>query len=115
VAKQQFPQTLQLYRGNSLLGAIDVKPGDGDLPWRSGTFRPSEGFDAVRDLFEQELRLLRANEADDSALWDDWEAVHAELHDPGIRLESKDGSYFADEILIHINGSEAWWRSEDTQ
>ena len=63
-------------------------------------------------LFDQELRLLRANEADDSALWDDWEAVHAELHDPGIRLEATDRSYRADDILIHINGSEAWWRSE---
>jgi hypothetical protein len=112
VPKQQFPHTLQLFRGDALLGAIDVKPGDGDLPWRSGSFIPSAEFEAIRDLFDQELSLLRANEADDSALWDDWEAVHAELHDPGIRLETADKSYIADEILIHINGSEAWWRSE---
>jgi hypothetical protein len=111
-AKQQVPQTLQLFRGHALLGAIDVKPGEADLPWHSGVFRPSAEFEAIRDLFDEELRLLRANEADDSALWDDWEAVHAELHDPGIRLESADSSYFADDILIHINGSEAWWRSE---
>ena len=59
----------------------------------------TRNFEAVRELFDQELRLLRANEADDSALWDDWEAVHAELHDPGIRLEATDTSYTADEIL----------------
>ena len=112
MANERFPKTLQLFRGDELLGAIDVKPGDGDLPWRSGSFRPSPGFEAVRDLFERELRLLRANEADDSALWDDWEAVHAELHDPGIRLESTDRDYTAEEILIHIDGGEAWWRSE---
>lgn len=112
MARQQFPNTLQLFRGDALLGTIDVKPGDGDLPWRSGSFRPSADFETVRDLFEQELRLLRANEANDSALWDDWEAVHAELHDPGVRLEARDGSYIADEILIHINESEAWWRSD---
>jgi hypothetical protein len=110
--KQQTPRTLRLFRGDALLGVIDVKPGDGDLPWRTGSFQPSADFEAVRELFEQELRLLRANEADDSALWDDWEAVHAELHEPGIRLEATDRSYTADEILIHINGSEAWWRAE---
>jgi len=113
VNKQSFPRTLQLFRGDALLGAIDVKPGDGDLPWRSGAFRPSASFEAVRGLFEQELRLLRANEADDSALWDDWEEVHAELHEPGIRLEAADKSYTADEILIHIDGSEAWWRDDE--
>lgn len=112
MAKQQFPHTLQLFRGDALLGMIDVKPGDDDLPWRSGSFRPSADFEAVRGLFDQELRLLRANESDDSALWDDWEAVHAELHDPGIRLETADKSYVDTEILIHINDSEAWWRSE---
>ena len=110
--KPASPQTLRLFRGDALLGMIDVKPGDGDLPWRTGSFRPSADFEAVRELFERELRLLRANESDDSALWDDWEAVHAELHEPGIRLEATDRSYAADEILIHINGAEAWWRAE---
>lgn len=112
MTKAQFPQSLRLLRGDALLGTIDVKPGDGDLPWRTGAFRPTSEFAAVRALFEKELRLLRANEADDSALWDDWEAVHEELHDPGIRLEAADRSYSADDILIHIDGSEAWWRSE---
>ena len=112
MAKLRFPKTLRLFRGDALLGTIEVTAGDGDLPWRSGAFRPSEEFAAVRDLFEQELRLLKANEADDSAQWDEWESLHAELHDPGIRLESPDGTYTADEILIHIDGAEAWWRSE---
>ena len=47
-----------------------------------------------------------------AAQWDDWEAVHSELHEPGLRLQSRDNSYEADEILIHIDGTEAWWRSE---
>jgi hypothetical protein len=112
VTKQPFPNSLQLFRGDALLGTIDVKAGEKDLPWRSGAFHPSANFESVRGLFEDELRLLRANEADDAALWDDWEAIHAELHDPGVRLVATDGSYTADEILIHINGAEAWWRSE---
>ena len=112
MSRRPFPRTLQLFRGDALLGTIDVSAGEADLPWRSGAFRPAAEFEAVRGLFEQELRLLRANEADDSALWDDWEAVHDELHHPGIRLQSSDGAYSADEILIHIDGGEAWWRSE---
>lgn len=108
----KVPNTLELVRGGVILGVIEVKPGDGDLPWRSGAFRPSAEFETVRDLFEHELQLLRDNTTNDSAQWDAWEAAHAELHDPGLRLQSSDKSYAADEILIHIEGSEAWWRSE---
>jgi hypothetical protein len=110
VSKQQMPGTLELMRGNTLLGTIDVKPGDGDFPWFSGAFHPSEAFEAVRGLFEDELRLLRDNTADNSAQWDDWEDVHDELHEPGLRLQATDRSYAAEEILIHIDGAEAWWR-----
>lgn len=103
---------LQLVRGTVVLGTIEVKPGRDDFPWYSGVFRPSASFEAVRDLFERELQLLRDNTTDDPGQWDDWEAVHAELHEPGLRLQSTDSSYAADEILIHIDGSEAWWRRE---
>lgn len=112
MSKQQMPRTLRLVRGDAVLGTIAVKPVDADSPWLTGGFRPSPEFESVRDLFEQELRLLRANTNDDPAQWDEWEAVHAELHDPGLRLEAEDRSFVADEILIHIDGSEAWWRSE---
>jgi hypothetical protein len=107
-----MPRTLELVRGNAILGTIEVRPGDGDLPWYSGAFHPTADFEAVRDLFEHELRLLRNNKSDNPAEWDDWEDVHAELHEPGLRLQAKDKSYVADEILIHIDGSEAWWRNE---
>ena len=110
--KQPMPHTLELVRGDAVLGTIDVKPGDGDLPWRSGAFHAAPAFEAVRALFEQELRMLQDNTDDDDAQWDDWEAVHAELHEPGLRLRAADQSFADDEILIHIKGSEAWWRSE---
>jgi hypothetical protein len=112
VSKQQLPGTLELVRGNAVLGTIDVKSDEADFPWFSGAFHPTAEFELVRDLFDQELGLLRANTADDSAQWDDWEAIHAELHEPGLRLRSPDKSYEADEILIHIDGAEAWWRSD---
>jgi hypothetical protein len=106
-----LPDTLNLVRGDVVLGTIAVNHGGADYPWFSGAFTPRPEFEDVRELFERELQLLRANENDDSAVWDDWEEVHAELHDPGLRLRAPDSSYEAEEILIHIKGSEAWWRT----
>jgi hypothetical protein len=111
MSRQQMPGTLELVRGNAVLGTIEVNPGERDFPWYSGAFHPSADFEPVRGLFERELELLQANTSDDAAQWDDWEAVHAELHEPGLRLQAPDRSYEADEILIHIDGAEAWWRS----
>ncbi len=112
MTKQQMPEVLDLVRGNVLLGTIEVKRDDADLPWRSGVFRALPEYESVRELFERELEMLQANTTDDSAQWDDWEEVHAELHGPGLRLRDKDGAFSADEIIIHINGTEAWWRSD---
>jgi hypothetical protein len=108
----QLPSTLNLVRGDTVLGTIAVNPTQADAPWFSGAFTATPEFEDVRELFDRELELLRANSTNDSAKWDDWEAVHAELHDPGLFLCAPDSSYRADEILIHINGSEAWWRAE---
>ncbi len=107
-----MPQKLQLVRGSAILGTIDVKSDQADLPWHSGVFHPTPEFEAVRDLFEQELELLRANTEDDSDQWDAWEAAHEELHAPGLRLQAADQSYQSRELLIHIDGKEAWWRNE---
>jgi hypothetical protein len=108
----QMPNTLSLVRGETVLGSIDVNPGNADFPWFSGVFHAAPEFEAVRHLFDRELRLLRANSSDDSAAWEEWEAVHAELHDPGVRLCADDSDFVAEEILIHINGAEVWWRGE---
>ncbi len=110
----EMPRTLHLVRGKEVLGTIEVKPGEADYPWFSGAFQPNPEFEAVRELFDRELRLLRANKNDDSAQWDDWEAVHEELVEPGLKLQEADGPYVAEEILIHIDGGEAWWRTEET-
>ena len=112
MSKTQMPDTLNLVRGRTVLGTIAVNRGGADYPWFSGAFAAAPEFEEVRELFERELELLRGNSNDDPATWDDWESVHAELHDPGLFLCTPDSSYRAEEILIHINGSEAWWRTE---
>jgi hypothetical protein len=110
---QQIPKTLSLIRGDTILGTVDVNAGNADFPWFSGTFHAAPEFESVRHLFERELQVLRANSTNDPAIWDHWEAIHAELHDPGLRLSAPDSSYTAEEILIHINGAEAWWRGDE--
>ena len=105
-------KTLQLVRGGVVLGTIEPRPREADSPWHSGAFVPSPEFESVRELFEHELRLLRENTTDDPEQWDEWEAAHAELHDPGLRLERRDRSLVADDLLIHIEGAEAWWRAD---
>jgi hypothetical protein len=112
MTRTSLPRTLELVRGAALLGTIDVKPGDGDFPWHSGAFHPAPGFEAVRGLFALELRMLRENSGDDEAQWEEWEDVHAELHGPGLRLQGVEDDYAQEEILIHIDGTEAWWRGE---
>lgn len=110
--KTQMPEKLDLVRGNVVLGTIDVKKGEADFPWYSGVFHATTEYEAVRELFERELSLLQANTDDDDAQWDDWEAVHEQLHEPGLRLQARGEAYRADGILIHIDGAEAWWRDE---
>ena len=69
-------------------------------------------FATVRDLFARELALLRANENDDAAQWDDWEEVYETLVEPGLKLRGAEGVLGGGDLLIHIDGNEAWWRSD---
>jgi hypothetical protein len=116
MANRKLPPSLDLLRGEVLLGRIDVKPGGADGPWSSGTFHPAPQFASVRDLFARELALLKANENDDAAQWDDWEAVYDELAAPGLRLFTEEaGGAGHEELIIHIDGAEAWWRDAETE
>lgn len=103
-----IPGTLDLVRGNTVLGTVVVDAAACDFPWYAGSFKPTKEFEAVRGLFERELAVLRANTNDER--WDEWEAMYDELADPGLRLQSPDGLYVADGLIIHVSGAEAWWR-----
>ena len=112
MSTRKMPATLDLVRGDVLLGSIEIKPEAADFPWQAGAFRPLSAFEEVRGLFAQELALLKANESDDAAQWDDWEAIYETIVEPGVRLRAADGAYLEGDLLIHIDGGEAWWRSE---
>jgi hypothetical protein len=93
------------FRGDTLLGQIEVVSELCDFPWYGGRFTPTPAFADVAPLFAEELRLL------DSDDFDAWDAVWQQIDAPGLRLVPVHGGVADTEPLIHIEGGEARWRS----
>ncbi|MFN7971779.1 MAG: hypothetical protein U0166_05450 [Acidobacteriota bacterium] len=74
------------------------------MPWLHGRYETTPAFEEVRALFERELALM---EADD---WGAWDEVWAQIEAPGLVLRYADGRPDALGLVIHFDGSEAWWR-----
>jgi hypothetical protein len=55
-------ETWRLYHGDELVAAL-VVPG-GEFPWLNARIEPREGFENVRLLFAEELRLLEKIDRD---------------------------------------------------
>ena len=85
---------LQLYRGQTLLGSIEVDGAKDDFPWLGGAFAPTEHFESVRPLFDAEL-ALRGQPPE-------WDEAHAQIVQPGLRLEDSESGTVHDQVLIHI-------------
>jgi hypothetical protein len=77
-----------------------------DQPNHVGHFTAWSAFDGLRELFEEESRLLGT----DPSL-ERWRQVRNEIDAPGLYLEPYEwvGKRIV-EPLIHIRGEEAWWR-----
>jgi hypothetical protein len=94
---------LRLYRGQTLLGSIEVDWAKADFPWHGGAFTPTEHFDSVRPLFDAE-RALRGQPPE-------WDEAYARIVRLGLRLVSESGKVH-DQVLVHIiQGQEAWFRN----
>ena len=91
----------RVYRGKTLLGTL-TRTG-GDMPWWEGTFEAASGFRTVRSMFDRERELLDADRMDE------WQEAYDKLAD-GLRLEPTDGDEPITEVLLHIDGQQAWWR-----
>jgi hypothetical protein len=98
-------ETWRLYHEQELLGQLVVT--DADFPWLNGRFQAEAGFETVRPLFEEELRLLDAVDDDVDA----WEAAYGQVRD-AVSLAAPDGRRVP-EFLLHIQGGNAWWRWND--
>ncbi|MCP3805484.1 hypothetical protein NLX83_40090 [Allokutzneria sp. A3M-2-11 16] len=68
-----------------------------DMPWFTARLRPRLGFEAVRPLFVDELRLLSAEPFDDAA----WESTYERVAEAVV------------DFLLHIDGEEALRAARD--
>lgn len=102
---QQITQHVyKLIRGGIVLGLVTHE--SDDQPYHFGTFTPTNAFDRVRDLFEQEITLLESEGATG-----DWRDARNRIDEPGLTLEPYEAvgkAIFAP--LLHIKGSDVWWR-----
>lgn len=94
----------KLRRGDDVIAEL-VVTGE-DFPWLHATVRPGAGFEALRPLFDDEVRL---SEDDDDA--DAWEAAYDRIRQ-AVGLIAPDGRAVP-EFLLHIDGEDAWWRWSD--
>jgi hypothetical protein len=98
-----LPTRYELYRGETLLGI--VTPTEADFPWHYGRFESSDGFNAVADLFSQELQLLKV-----SGETKEWDLFYDKVTTGGLRLEPIGGGKSLLHPLIHIDDQKVWWR-----
>ena len=95
----------RLYRGEQLIAELVVT--DHDFPWLNARLEARPGFEALRPLFDEEVRRAEAVEDD----MDAWEAAYNRIRE-AVSLAAPDGRRVP-EFLLHIEGEEAWWRWSD--
>ena len=94
-----------LRRGDDTVAELIVT--GGDFPCLNATVRPHVGFDELRPLFDDELRLLDHLDDDYAA----WEAAYHRIRQ-AVSLIGPDGRAVP-EFLLHVDGQDAWWRWSD--
>lgn len=97
-------ETYLLIRGDFTLGSVMVQDALCDFPWYGGRFEAKPAFAAAADLFRAELRLLEEDSMEP------WEAVWAQIEEPGLKLVPEDGGEAIFNLIIHIEGATARWR-----
>jgi len=98
-------QTWKLYQGDKLLADLVVT--GGDFPWLNARVEAYCGFEDVRPLFAEELRVVE----DINDETDAWQAAYDAIRTT-LTLRYPDGAEVP-EFLLHIDGHEAWWRWSD--
>jgi hypothetical protein len=85
----------------------DLVVTSGDFPWLNARVDQREGFDDIRPLFVEELRLLDRIGGD----VEPWERAYEAVRSAVI-LRYPQG-HKVPEFLLHIDGDDAWWRWSD--
>lgn len=92
----------RLYHGEEIVGELTHT--HDDWPWHFATFAPEPAFEGVRSLFDRELELLNADRMDEWELA--WDAIAA----LGLRLVPGSAGGAIDDFILHVEGTQAWWR-----
>jgi hypothetical protein len=98
-------QVWQLLRGEEVVAELVVD--GGDFPWLNARVQAAPGFEEIRPLFEEELRLLDNIDENVQA----WEAAYENIRRT-VHLRYPEGRQVP-EFLLHIRGEDAWWRWSD--
>jgi hypothetical protein len=96
--------TFRFFRGDLLLGTLVQTAALNNGGWQGGAFEPAAGFERVRPLFDNELRLLNTGRRQE------WQEIWEEIQRPGLRLEPVSGGEPLTGLLIHIENESAWWK-----
>ena len=94
---------LHLKLQDNLLGTLTVYKTD--FPWIFCHFEPTSEFDSVQPLFDKELQLVNS-EVD----WEEWDKTYQTLSDLNLRIIDTITKEEIKEFLLHIDGTEAWFR-----
>lgn len=107
-------QIWKLKHADAVIGEIHIT--DGDFPGLSGAFVPLPGFADFKPLFDRELELWErlcdgpGPDADDAAT--SYRETYDLIRSTLTLVDS--GGVPAAEFLLHIDGSEAWFRWSNT-
>lgn len=96
----------QLRQKDILLGTL--RSYDFDFPWINCKFEPTEAFQAVKPLFDEEVRLI--NDED----MENWETVYLRIDELNLKLINVENDNVIDDFLLHIENDEAWFRYIDS-
>jgi hypothetical protein len=96
-----------LWRRDDGRKIADLVVTSGDFPWLTARIDPGEGFEDVRPLFAEELLRLDRTDGDVKSWEQAYDAVRA-----AVTLRYPEG-HDVPEFLLHIDGTEAWWRWSD--
>jgi len=92
-----------LYKDDVLLGTFENC--ESDWPWLSCTFVSTAAFDQYRALFEREATHLEKVGADEIL-----EMYADQITQAGLRLVPADPIREVEDYILHISGSEGWFR-----
>ncbi len=91
-----------LKQKGKLLGTLRYY--EANFPWINCKFEPTEAFQAVKWLFDEEIELLEKDDIEN------WEIAYNRINDLSLELINLEDENIMGEFLIHIEGDEAWFR-----